>query len=76
MNVNLNKSIGREKSTILKYLSLFFIFLCFFSSLLTKIEIRLRYRKISTMTFLSIKESFIPPRNNYGKTTVRDIGFC
>ena len=45
------------------------------SSFLTKIEVRLWYRKISTMMFLSIKGVFYTPQNNYGKTTVHDIGF-
>ena len=46
------------------------------SFFLTKIEIRLGYRTISTMMFLSIKKSLLYPQNNYGKTKVRDIGFC
>ena len=63
MNVNLSKGIGREKSTIEKYFSLFFYLQSISSqSFLTKIEIRLRYRKISTMMFLSIKRSLLPPR--------------
>ena len=48
------------------------------SSLLTKIEIRLRYRKVSTMMLLSIKYPFnIPPRITMERLLcVRDIGFC
>ena len=59
-----------------------FIFIFYLQSIsslsffLTKIEIRLRYRAISTMMFLSIKKSLLYPQNNYGKTKVRDIGFC
>ena len=30
---------------------------------------------VNTMMFLSIKKCLLYPQNNYGKTTVRDIGF-
>ena len=46
------------------------------SFFLSKTEIRLRYRKISTMMFLSIKKVFYTPQNNYGNTTVRVLGFA
>ena len=59
-----------------------FIFIFFLQSIsflsffLSKTEIRLRYRKISTMMFLSIKKVFYTPQNNYGNTTVRVLGFA
>ena len=50
----------------LTILSLFFYLqsISSLSSFLTKIQIRLRYRKISTMMFLSIKRIFYTSKNN------------
>ena len=67
----------KRKISHLKFVFIFYLQnVSSLSSFFTKIDMRLRYRQISTMIFLSIKKSLLYPQNGYGETTVCYIGFC